>query len=117
MGGVRRYVVCYCCSVTQLCLTLCNPMNCSTPDFPVLHYLPDVVCVLHKAVCPGGDCELPSFGYVHVYSVAQACPPPLPLCIHSKWSLRAHESVWNVLSLLSRSLRVDVLLRPQFPHF
>ena len=38
MGGVRRYVVC-CCSVTQLCLTLCNPMNCSTPDFPVLHCL------------------------------------------------------------------------------
>ena len=22
-------------SVTQLCLTLCNPMDCSTPDFPV----------------------------------------------------------------------------------
>ena len=27
-----------CCSVTQ-CLTLCNPMDCSTPGFPVLHYL------------------------------------------------------------------------------
>ena len=25
--------VCYC-SVTQLCLTLCYPMNCSTPGFP-----------------------------------------------------------------------------------
>ena len=22
-----------CCSVAQLCLTLCNPMNCNTPDF------------------------------------------------------------------------------------
>ena len=31
---------CYCCcSVAKLCLTLCDPMNCSTPDFPVLHYL------------------------------------------------------------------------------
>ena len=30
---------CCCCSVTQSCLTLCNPMNCSTPGFPVLHYL------------------------------------------------------------------------------
>ena len=26
-------------SVTQLCLTVCNPMNCSMPGFPVLHYL------------------------------------------------------------------------------
>ena len=27
-----------CCSVTQLCLTLCNPMGGSTSGFPVLHY-------------------------------------------------------------------------------
>ena len=26
-------------SVTQLCLTLCNPMDCSTPGFPVHHQL------------------------------------------------------------------------------
>ena len=26
-------------SVTQLCLTLCDPMDCSMPGFPVLHYL------------------------------------------------------------------------------
>ena len=24
-----------CCSVTKLCLTLCNPMDCSTPGFPI----------------------------------------------------------------------------------
>ena len=30
---------CYCCLVTQSCPTLCNPMDCSTPGFPVLHYL------------------------------------------------------------------------------
>ena len=30
-----------CCrSVTMSCLTLCNPMGCSTPGFPVLHHLP-----------------------------------------------------------------------------
>ena len=29
---------CYC-SVTQLCLTLCNPTDCSTPGFPVFHHL------------------------------------------------------------------------------
>ena len=28
-----------CCSVTQLCLNLCNPMDCSTSGLPVLQYL------------------------------------------------------------------------------
>ena len=28
-----------CCSVAQLCLTLWDPMDCSMPGFPVLHYL------------------------------------------------------------------------------
>ena len=27
--------------VTQSCLTLCNPMNCSSPGFPVHHQLPE----------------------------------------------------------------------------
>ena len=31
-----------CCSVAQLCLTLCYPMNCSMPGFPVLHHLPEL---------------------------------------------------------------------------
>ena len=32
-------------SVTQLCLTLCNPMDCSTPGFPVHHQLPELTHV------------------------------------------------------------------------
>ena len=28
-------------SVTQSCLTVCNPMNCSTPGLPVHHQLPE----------------------------------------------------------------------------
>ena len=28
---------CYCCSVTQSCPTLCDPMDCSRPGFLVLH--------------------------------------------------------------------------------
>ena len=28
-------------SVAQSCLTLCDPMNCSTPGFPVHHQLPE----------------------------------------------------------------------------
>ena len=30
-----------CCLVTKSCPTLCYPMDCSTPGFPVLHYLPE----------------------------------------------------------------------------
>ena len=29
------------CSLAQSCLTLRDPMDCSTPDFPVLHHLPE----------------------------------------------------------------------------
>ena len=32
---------CCCCSVAKSCPTLCDPMACSTPGFPVLHYLPE----------------------------------------------------------------------------
>ena len=32
---------CCCCSVIQSCRSLCNPMNYSTPGFPVLHHLPE----------------------------------------------------------------------------
>ena len=30
----------YCCSFAKSCPTRCNPMDCSTPGFPVLHHLP-----------------------------------------------------------------------------
>ena len=30
---------CCCCSVGKLCPTLCSPVNCSLPGFPVLHHL------------------------------------------------------------------------------
>ena len=39
--GIDIHTVC-CCSVTKSCLTLCNPMDCSMPGFPVLHYLPEL---------------------------------------------------------------------------
>ena len=29
--------------VVQSCPTLCDPINCSTPGFPVLHYLPSLL--------------------------------------------------------------------------
>ena len=36
------HVFCCCCSVAQSCPTLCNPMGCRTPGFPVLHHLPEL---------------------------------------------------------------------------
>ena len=32
----------FCCSVTQLCPTLCEPMDCYMPGFRVLHYLSEL---------------------------------------------------------------------------
>ena len=34
----------HCCSATKSRPTLCNPMNCNTPGFPVLHYLSPRIC-------------------------------------------------------------------------
>ena len=48
---------CCCCSVTQSCPTLCNPMDCSTPGFPILP------CLLELAQTPVhwvGDTTQPS---------------------------------------------------------
>ena len=31
-----------CCSVAHLCPTLCDPVHCRAPGFPVLHHLPEL---------------------------------------------------------------------------
>ena len=49
-----------CCSASQSCLTLCDPMDCSTPGFPVLH-------------------QLPEFAQTHVHRVGDAIQPSHPL--------------------------------------
>ena len=48
------------CSVAKLCLTLCDLMDCSTPGFPVLHYLLE-------------------FSQTHVHWVSDAIQPSHPL--------------------------------------
>ena len=35
--GIEPEPPCICCSVAELCPTLCDPMDCSTPGFLVLH--------------------------------------------------------------------------------
>ena len=47
-------------SVVQLCPTLCNPMNCSTPGLPVHH-------------------QLPEFTQTHIHRVGDAIQPSHPL--------------------------------------
>ena len=37
--GFTHYMTFCCCSVTKSCLTLWDPIDCSTPGSPVLHYL------------------------------------------------------------------------------
>ena len=38
---MRAQMDSFCCSVAKSCLTLCDPMDCSMPGFPVLHHLPE----------------------------------------------------------------------------
>ena len=46
-----------CCSVAQLCPTLCNSMDCSMPGLPVPHHLPEFVQVRVHCI---GDAIQPS---------------------------------------------------------
>ena len=46
-----------CCSVTQSRPTLCDPMDCSTPGFPVLYHLPELA---QTHVNRAGDAIQPS---------------------------------------------------------
>ena len=43
-------------SVAQSCQTLCDPMNCSTPGFPVHHQLPDLLKLMPvESVMPSNN--------------------------------------------------------------
>ena len=48
---------CFCCSISKSCPYLCDPMNCSTPGFPVLHHLLELA---QTHVCWVGDAIQPS---------------------------------------------------------
>ena len=71
----------YCCSVTQLCLTLCNPMDCSAPGFPVLHHRSDLA-------------------RTHIHRVSDAIQPP---CLLSSpfppaFNLSQHQGLFQRVS-------------------
>ena len=50
----------HCCSVAKFCLTLCDPMDCRMPGFPVLRYFPE-------------------FAQTHVHWVGDATQPSHPV--------------------------------------
>ena len=67
-----------CCSVAKLCLTFCNSTDCSTPDFPVLHHLPD-------------------FTQTHVHWVSDSIQPSHPLSSPppTAFNLSQHQGVFQ----------------------
>ena len=70
-------------SVAQVCLTLCNPMNCSTPGLPVHH-------------------QLPEFTQTHVHQVSNAIQPSHPLSSPSPpaFNLSQHQGLFQWISSL-----------------
>ena len=68
----------HCCSVTTACPTLYDHMDCSIPDFPVLHYLPE-------------------FAQIHAHWVGDAIQPshlllPSSLALNLSVSIRVFSS-------------------------
>ena len=51
-------------ALAQSCPTLCDPMDCGTPGFPVLHYLPEFALTDGKvSACNVGDTgSIPGLG-------------------------------------------------------
>ena len=70
-------------SVTQSCTTLCNPMHCSTPGFPVHHHLPELA-------------------QTHVHRVGDAILPSHPLLSPSSpaFNLSQHQGLFSNESVL-----------------
>ena len=83
-------------SVTQLCLTFCNPMYCSTPGFPAHH-------------------QLLELAQIHVRRVGDAIQPSHPLSSPSPsaFNLFQHQSPFQQVSL---SHQVAKVLEFQFQH-
>ena len=93
-----RTLKCCSCSVAQLCLSLCNPMDCSTPGFPVLHCLPE-------------------FAHTHVHWVVDVIQPSHPLSSPSPpaLNLTQHQSLLQWVSCLHQVAKVlELQLQPQF---
>ena len=83
-------------SVAQLCLTLCDPMDCSMPGFPVHH-------------------QLPEFTQTHVHWVGDAIQPSHPLSSPSPPSLNLSQHQ-GLFKWVSSSHQVPKVLEFQLQH-
>ena len=101
----------YVSSVTQSCLTLCDPMDCSMPGFPVLHYILELAQLMSIESVMSSNCLvlcrplllLPSvFPSIRVFSNNSALPIRWP----KYWSLSFNISPSNDYSGLI-SFRID----------
>ena len=96
-----------CCLVTQSCPTLCDPMDCSMPGFPVLHHLPELA---QTHVHWDSDAIQPS------HPLSSPSPPALNLPQHQdlfKWVSSLHE-VAKVLEFELQHLSFRWTFRPDF---
>ena len=86
-------------SAAQSCLTLCDPMNRSTPGLPVYH-------------------QLPEFTQTHVHRVGDAIPPSHPLAPFSlpALSFSQHQSLYQWVSSLHQEAKV-LELQLQYQSF
>ena len=90
--------VSFCCSVTRSCPTLCQPVDCKTPDFPVLYHLLELAQTHVHSV---GDAIQPS------HSLSSPSPPAFNLSKHQGlfiWVSSSHP-VTKVLELQHQSFQ------------
>jgi len=72
-------------SVTQLCPTLCDPMNCSTPGLPVHHQVPEFTQTHVESVMPSSHLIL-----CHPLLLLPPIPPSIRVfsnesTLHMRW--------------------------------
>ena len=99
---------CYCCcSLTQLCLTLCDPAGCSTTGFPVLHHLLELTQTYVRWI---RDAFQPS------HPLSSPSPPDFNLSQHKclfQWVSSSHQ-VARVLELQLQHQSFQWIFRTDF---
>ena len=87
-----------CCLVTKSCPTLCNPMNCSTPGFHVLHYLPEFV----KVELMSFQSEMAYFVVVQSLVTSNSFATPWTVACQASLSMGfPNQEYWSGLPFLS----------------
>ena len=85
--------ICCCYSVLKSCLTLCDPMDCSTPGFSDLHYLPKFSCPLSRWCYLTILSSITSFSFCLQSFTASGSFPISQLFASGGQSIRASASV------------------------